>query len=140
MPDVFLPSSAGMGTASKPVSGSVSSGGGTAKKPVSGLKNQPGGAPLATLGYQGLSGAPLGQWSLRAAALPFSTAPLLLPRGPLARRVSGLIWPRQFVGMRPDTGVLIPRLRGAGAVTSGAALLTESGDALTTEAGERLIF
>lgn len=38
-------------------------------------------------------------------------APLLL-RGAGARRISGLIWPRQWAGMRAMRGLLIPRRSG----------------------------
>lgn len=62
-----------------------------------------------------------------------TSAPLLIrPAG--ARRASGLIWPRQFVGTRPATGVLIPRLRGGLAANA----LTLNGETLNLN-GETLI-
>jgi hypothetical protein len=62
--------------------------------------------------------------------LPVAIGAAALPprkeRGPMARRVEGLIWPRQFIGTRTDSGVLVPRR----AVTPTTALIFDDGQTL----------
>jgi hypothetical protein len=57
-------------------------------------------------------------------------------RDAMARRVDGLIWPRQIFGSRPEAGILVPR-RGAG--TPANALVFDDSQTLVFDDGQVLV-